>query len=144
MSIATGQTRGDPAATAAAATVPAVATHDPVCGMRADPATARAACVHEGIAVGFCCQGCRDRFLAAPGRYAHAHDPVCGALVERIRPGATARHEGRRYWFCGERCREQFDARPARFADASQTATVSARDRPSGRSRGPDLSPPAA
>ena len=174
MSITTGQTRGDPAATAAAAaTVPTAATHDPVCGMLADPATARAACVHEGIAVGFCCQGCRDRFLAAPERYAHADDPVCGALVERIRPGATARHEGRRYWFCGERCREQFDARPERFAEpappaaeASQTATASPRAalsggggsrsaashatttspraRPSERSHGPAVSPPAA
>ena len=91
-------------------------THDPVCGMLADPATARARCVHKGRAVGFCCDGCRKRFLAAPERYAHAHDPVCGARVERMRPGATARHAGRRFWLCGEPCRERFEAEPERFA----------------------------
>ena len=127
MSITIGQTRGD-----AAAAAPAAATHDPVCGMQADPATAHVTGVHDGSTVGFCCLGCKDRFLAAPERYAHANDPVCGALVERIRPGATARHGGRRYWFCGETCRERFEAGPARFAEhaapastASQTATAS-------------------
>ena len=92
------------------------ATHDPVCGMRADPATARARYVHEGRAVSFCCDGCRKRFLAAPERYAHANDPVCGTLVDRMRPAATVRHAGQRLWFCGESCRERFEAEPERFA----------------------------
>ena len=91
------------------------ATHDPVCGMRADPATARASCIHDGAAVGFCCDGCKGRFLTAPERYASADDPVCGALVVRARPGATARHAGQRFWFCSETCRERFEAEPARF-----------------------------
>ena len=103
------------------------ATHDPVCGMLADPATARVSCLHDGSAIGFCCEGCRGKFLAAPGRYLHANDPVCGALVDRARPGATARHEGRRYWFCGEICRERFEAEPARFADPASPATAAAR-----------------
>jgi len=90
-----------------------VATHDPVCGMAVDPATARASCVHDGSVVGFCCAGCRGKFLAAPGRYLHANDPVCGALVDRMRPGATVRHEGRRYWFRGKASRERFEADPA-------------------------------
>ena len=93
------------------------ATHDPVCGMRADPATARASCLHDGAAVGFCCAGCKGKFLTAPGRYLHANDPVCGTLVDRMRPGATVRHGGRRYWFCGDACRERFEAEPATFAD---------------------------
>ena len=38
---------------------PTAATHDPVFGMRADPATARASCIHDGVAVGFCCDGCK-------------------------------------------------------------------------------------
>ena len=86
------------------------ATHDPVCGMEADPSTARATCLHDGVRVGFCCDGCKERFLAEPGRYAHADDPVCGALVERTRPGATVRHADRRYWFCSEVCRGRFEA----------------------------------
>ena len=111
MSIISDEARGDGSPIASAA------THDPVCGMQANPATARAVCMHEGTAVGFCCDGCKGRFLAEPERYAHALDPVCGNSVERIRPGATARHEGQRYWFCGEGCRERFDAETARFAE---------------------------
>ena len=108
------------------------ATHDPVCGMRADPATARASCLHDGAAVGFCCPGCKGKFLATPGRYLHANDPVCGTLVDRMRPGATVRHEGRRYWFCGDTCRERFEAEPAAFADPPAPATAAARAAGSG------------
>ncbi|MCY4467072.1 MAG: HAD-IC family P-type ATPase, partial [Thiotrichales bacterium] len=100
------------------------ATHDPVCGMRANPATARAVCEHDGTVVGFCCDGCKGRYLAAPERYAQALDPVCGNSVERIRPGATARYEGQRFWFCGEACRERFEAEPARFAEPAKAATT--------------------
>ena len=53
------------------------------------PPPARASCLHDGSAVGFCCAGCKGKFLAAPGRYLHANDPVCGALVDRVRPGAN-------------------------------------------------------
>ena len=120
MSIIPDETRGG-AAPAARAT----ATHDPVCGMRADPLTARATCVHDGAPVGFCCDGCKGRFLAEPGRYAHANDPVCGALVERIRPGATTRYADHRYWFCGETCRERFEAGPARFTGGAAPAPES-------------------
>ena len=86
------------------------ATHDPVCGMKADPLTARATCMHDGAPVGFCCDECKERFLAEPERYAHADDPICGALVDRLRPGATMRHANRRYWFCSEACRGRFEA----------------------------------
>ena len=108
----------------------ATATHDPVCGMRADPLTARARHVHGGVPLGFCCDVCKERFLAEPGRYAQANDPVCGALVERARPGATVRHANRRYWFCGETCRERFEAEPTHFtghaASAPKPATANA------------------
>ena len=106
------------------------ATHDPVCGMRADPGTARAACVHDGVAVGFCCDGCKGRFLDEPERYASAVDPVCGASVERVRPGATARHEGQRFWFCGESCLERFEAEPARFDERAAPSAGIASDLP--------------
>ena len=131
MSIPLDQTCGDAASAARAA-----ATHDPVCGMQADPATARAVCVHDGVELGFCCDGCKGRFLAAPERYTHAIDSICGALVERMRPGATARHAGQRFWFCSETCQERFEAEPARIAeraepasDAVHTATASPSNR---------------
>ena len=107
------------------ASVHPVATHDPVCGMRADPQTARAVCVHDGTSVGFCCDGCKGRFLADPERYALASDPVCGNGVERLRPGATARHEGQRFWFCGEDCRERFEAEPSRFVEPATPSSAS-------------------
>ena len=118
MSIILDETRDD-AAPAACIT----ATHDPVCGMRADPATAHAVCVHDGAAVGFCCGGCKGRFLDEPERYAHANDSVCGARVERMRPGATARYAGQRFWFCSEPCRERFETEPARFAERAVPAS---------------------
>jgi Cu+-exporting ATPase len=42
---------------------------DPVCGMEIDPATDAAQTCHEGRKVFFCAEGCRDAFLADPGRY---------------------------------------------------------------------------
>ena len=108
-------------------TAPGLAgTHDPVCGMTADPATAKATCVHDGTAVGFCCEGCKRKFLETPEVYAHADDPVCGMVVDRIRPGATVRHEGQRFWFCGERCRERFESEPERFSADTATASGAA------------------
>ena len=118
------------------ATASAHATHDPVCGMLANPVSARASCVHDGVAVGFCCAGCKGRFLAEPERYVHAIDPVCGGSVERIRPGATARREGRRYWFCGEGCRERFEAEPERYAEPAPPSPVSNRAVSPSRSAG--------
>ena len=131
MSVTPDEVRGDASPAASMA-----ATHDPVCGMRADPETARAACVHHGTAVGFCCDGCKGRFLAAPARYVHADDPVCGAIVDRMRPGATNRHAGRRYWFCGETCRERFEAEPARYAEPATPATTAGHAAAQSRSNG--------
>ena len=102
------------------------ATHDPVCGMLANPATAKATCVHDGTTVGFCCEGCRKRFLETPERYAHADDLVCGMAVDRIRPGATVRHEGQRFWFCSERCQARFEAEPERFMGGTDAASATA------------------
>ena len=45
------------------------AVRDPVCGMSVDPATARHRLEHAGQSYFFCCQGCRDKFAADPGKY---------------------------------------------------------------------------
>ncbi len=60
---------------AATATAEA-ATHatDPICGMSVEVAGARHTAEHEGTTWYFCCGGCRERFLADPGRYAPAKD----------------------------------------------------------------------
>ena len=42
---------------------------DPVCGMSVDPATAEYRLEHDGATVYFCSAGCREKFVADPGRY---------------------------------------------------------------------------
>ncbi|MES1211503.1 MAG: XdhC family protein, partial [Acidobacteriota bacterium] len=43
---------------------------DPICGMTVTIASARHTAEHAGRTWYFCCGGCRERFLADPGRYA--------------------------------------------------------------------------
>jgi xanthine dehydrogenase accessory factor len=52
-----------------------VETRDPVCGMTVRVDGARHHARHEGQEFYFCCEGCRERFVAAPGRYTAA-EPV--------------------------------------------------------------------
>ncbi len=42
---------------------------DPVCGMTVDPARAKAAHEHAGKTYYFCCAGCKEKFIADPGKY---------------------------------------------------------------------------
>ena len=57
---------------AMASPAPAKEERDPVCGMTVPVATAAARAEVNGRTYYFCCQGCRDRFLAAPERYGAA------------------------------------------------------------------------
>jgi xanthine dehydrogenase accessory factor len=60
---------------AAADAVPAASLReerDPVCGMTVVVDTARHRAEHGGRTYYFCCGGCREKFLAAPDRYAAA------------------------------------------------------------------------
>lgn len=77
---------------------------DPVCGMAVDPAGARASASHAGKEYFFCCQGCADKFRAAPEKYlaadrtpAHAHGSMVqiGAAkpLTTISPAPTAPQE---------------------------------------------------
>ncbi len=62
---------GGAAAGAAGSAGKAAATAiDPICGMTVGIATARHTAEHAGSTWYFCCGGCRERFLAAPARYA--------------------------------------------------------------------------
>ncbi len=59
---------------------------DPVCGMRVDPETTPFHASHAGREWHFCSGGCRDRFVAEPGRYATAGAP---GASPREAPSAT-------------------------------------------------------
>src|SRR5450631_1533380 len=63
---------GGPAATSPdAATRPTAAdqTHDPVCGMVVDSVTAKYRAELHGQRYTFCSEGCKAKFMAAPGQY---------------------------------------------------------------------------
>jgi xanthine dehydrogenase accessory factor len=59
----------------AAATPASAEAIDPICGMSVAIATARHRAEHAGREYLFCCAGCREKFLAAPERYAAAGAP---------------------------------------------------------------------
>lgn len=60
---------------AASASAPAREERDPVCGMTVNVATAVARAEFHGRTYYFCCQGCGERFLAAPEHYLAASRP---------------------------------------------------------------------
>src|ERR1700690_3937028 len=52
-------------------------THDPVCGMVVQPASAKNRTEHGGQIYYFCCGGCNAKFIANPGLYLK---PAAGAV----------------------------------------------------------------
>ncbi len=62
---------------------PLQTVEDPVCHMRVDPKTARFEHQHQNETYYFCCQGCRDKFRADPGKYLGATQ----ALPAPAKPG---------------------------------------------------------
>ncbi len=61
---------------------------DPVCGMTVDPADPGAACEYQGRTYYFCCEGCRDTFLADPQHYLAPSPGEPKAEQEAAAPGA--------------------------------------------------------
>ncbi|HET7881219.1 MAG TPA: heavy metal translocating P-type ATPase [Acetobacteraceae bacterium] len=53
----------------AAAVAERDAVTDPVCGMQVDPHASRHSAEHAGRTFHFCCAGCRQKFIADPGKY---------------------------------------------------------------------------
>ena len=78
---------------------PPAAQRDPVCGMSVDLATAIHLAQHAGTTYGFCCAGCRTKFLGDPDRYLAPREPapeMAGAVhtcpmhpeVRQVGPGS--------------------------------------------------------
>jgi|CXWL01.1.fsa_nt_gi Cu+-exporting ATPase len=77
-------------------------TTDPVCGMKADPATSKHVFEHQGVRYAFCGAGCLTKFKANPGQY--LEKPVarpgscCGGHAHQHVPApASANAAGARY-----------------------------------------------
>jgi Cu+-exporting ATPase len=85
--------------------------------MTVDPKAGKPTYEHEGHVYHFCCQGCRDKFAAAPEDYTKARDPVCGMSVERATAQHVAKHAGQRFYFCSVGCQEKFEGDPTKYLD---------------------------
>ncbi|MCB1578989.1 MAG: heavy metal translocating P-type ATPase [Xanthomonadales bacterium] len=62
-----------------------VSSTDPVCGMSVDPAAAKHLAEHAGQTYHFCSAGCRQKFIADPGKYL---DPAAAASAPAADPHA--------------------------------------------------------
>lgn len=63
-----------------AAASPGQLVTDPVCGMKIDPARAKASREHCGVKYYFCCNGCAEKFAAAPEKYLDAKPQAAPAV----------------------------------------------------------------
>ncbi|HVD04081.1 MAG TPA: permease [Candidatus Dormibacteraeota bacterium] len=112
---------------------------DVVCGMQVQKSMAPATAVHAGTAFYFCSDGCHDRFVANPTRFAAGdgsepmttseggetevggnettRDPVCGMTVDSAAAAGHAGYAGREYHFCSTGCRDRFTDSPEDFLD---------------------------
>ena len=108
---------------------------DPVCGMAVDPATAKHTAEYAGTTYYFCCNGCREKFVADPARFlaakttsvaakAETRDPVCGMKVDPATAKNTAEYAGEKHFFCSSKCREKFVAEPARYLKPKSVAPM--------------------
>jgi len=116
---------------------PAGKVVDPVCGMGVDPATAEARAEFEGKVFYFCCDGCKETFLAEPAKYAAPKpkaaetlvDPVCGMTIDKATAKYSAMRAGTRFQFCSAECKAKFVAEPESYIAlaASRAAETAAR-----------------
>ena len=116
---------------------------DVVCGMQVRTSDAPAQALHHGKTFYFCSDGCHDRFVADPDRFASdadqsdagaaedhpqegdtdsslTTDPVCGMSVDSANPPARVEFEDDHVGFCSDGCRETFLADPVRYAAAGR------------------------
>ncbi len=128
---------------------------DPVCGMKVNPATAKAKAEHGGRTYYFCCARCAEKFKADPKQYLErvaekkakpaapagdsrvqigaaaapkqlVKDPVCGMNVHPAKAAAKVEHAGQTYYFCSPRCAEKFKAEPKRYLKPQPAAAAAA------------------
>ncbi len=128
---------------------------DVVCGMQVQKSMAPATAFHAGRVFYFCSDGCHDRFVANPTRFAAGdtpepmtvpegdeteagangptRDPVCGMTVDAAAAAGHASYAGREYHFCSTGCRDKFTESPNDFLD--QDSAPPGGHRPSRTSR---------
>src|SRR4051812_32246665 len=118
---------------------PAV-VRDPVCGMSVNHANAKHSYSHSGKNYSFCCQGCLEKFKAAPQKFLSApskpgsglvmlgatkpapaapkvKDLVCGMDVDPATSKFNFEFEGKTYRFCSAGCLTKFRADPPSYLE---------------------------
>src|SRR3954447_23349100 len=118
---------------------PAV-VRDPVCGMSVNHANAKHSYSHSGKNYSFCCQGCLEKFKAAPQKFLSApskpgsglvmlgatkpapaapkvKDLVCGMDVDPATSKFNFEFEGKTYHFCSAGCLTKFRADPRSYLE---------------------------
>ena len=100
---------------------PGETVRDPVCGMTVDPENPdKPWTEYNGEVIRFCNPKCKEKFLAAPGRYLKAIDPLSGAVIHKPTADWMARWQGHRVYFESRSNMELFEANPQAFADRLQ------------------------
>ncbi|HKI73500.1 MAG TPA: heavy metal translocating P-type ATPase, partial [Pseudomonadales bacterium] len=101
---------------------------DPVCSMQVSADSPHHA-EYEGTTYYFCCNGCREKFVAAPAAYlkaaAETKDPVCGMTVST---DSKHRHDyqGSTWYFCCDGCRGKFAADPEAYIESKPAPATGA------------------
>ena len=94
---------------------------DPVCGMKIKKADAKATYEHNGKTYYFCMEGCKEKFMKDPEKYAKKAEemitcPVSGKEVKKSEAVGPHEYNGKDYYFCCEGCKEKFMKDPEKYA----------------------------
>ena len=97
---------------------------DPVCGMTVTKES-KYWVNHAEEKFYFCCQGCKNKFEAAPEQYIERplKDPVCGMKVSEDSKH-KAEHGDKTYYFCCGGCKDKFVADPGKYLHESRDETT--------------------
>ena len=94
---------------------------DPVCGMKVKKEDAKFTHVHNDMTYYFCNEGCKDKFVKAPGNYIRADEglvtcPVSGESFKKSEFTESMDYEGKAYYFCCAGCKDKFEKNPEKYA----------------------------
>jgi len=93
---------------------------DPVCGMKIKKSDAKATYEHNGNTYYFCMEGCKEKFMNDPDKYAKKAEemvtcPVSGKKVKKSDAAGSHEYNGKTYYFCCADCKEKFVENPEKY-----------------------------
>lgn len=93
---------------------------DPVCGMKLKKSDAKATHEYNGKTYYFCMEGCKEKFVKEPAKYASADEntvtcPVSGSSFNKSEAFGSKEYNGKTYYFCCAGCKEKFEKDPEKY-----------------------------